>query len=42
MLKALSEQMGMQHVNLVKVEVPAAVQRLVKMETVRLRRLLPI
>jgi twitching motility protein PilT len=42
LLKALSEQMGMQHVNLTKVEVPAAVQRLVKIETVRLRRLLPI
>src|SRR5512139_295588 len=34
--------MGMQHVNLTKVEVPAAVQRLVQLETVRLRRLLPI
>ncbi len=32
----------MQHINLTKVEVPAAMQRLVKMETVRLRRLLPI
>src|SRR3990172_9443710 len=42
LLHALSEQLGMQHINLAKVEVPAAVQRLVKMETVRLRRLLPI
>lgn len=42
LLTALSEQLGMQHINLTKVEVPAAVQRLVKMETVRLRRLLPI
>jgi len=42
LLKALSEQLGMQHINLAKIEVPAAVQRLVKMETVRLRRLLPI
>jgi twitching motility protein PilT len=42
LLTALSDQLGMQHINLTKVEVPAAVQRLVKMETVRLRRLLPI
>ena len=42
LLKALSEQLGMQHINLAKIEVPASVQRLVKMETVRLRRLLPI
>lgn len=42
LLQALSEQLGMQHINLAKIEVPAAVQRLVKMETVRLRRLLPI
>jgi len=42
LLKALSEQLGMPHINLAKVEIPAEVQRLVKMETVRLRRLLPI
>ncbi|HEX9205277.1 MAG TPA: PilT/PilU family type 4a pilus ATPase [Candidatus Deferrimicrobiaceae bacterium] len=42
LLSALSGQLGMQHVNLLKVEVPASVQRLVQMETVRLRRLLPI
>ncbi len=42
LLTALSEQLGVQHVNLQKVEVPASVQRLVQMETVRLRRLLPI
>jgi len=42
LLTALSEQLGMQHINLTKVEIPAAVQRMVKMETVRLRRLLPI
>ncbi|GAB4228561.1 MAG: hypothetical protein OHK0028_02240 [Deltaproteobacteria bacterium] len=42
LLQALSEQLGLQHVNLSKVEIPAAVQRLVKMETVRMRRLLPI
>ncbi|MEW6719583.1 MAG: PilT/PilU family type 4a pilus ATPase [Thermodesulfobacteriota bacterium] len=42
LLKALSEQMGLQHVNLTKVEVPVAVQRLVNMDTVRLRRMLPI
>ncbi|HLN91057.1 MAG TPA: hypothetical protein VK429_04280, partial [Patescibacteria group bacterium] len=42
LLTALSDQLGMQHINLTKVEVPATVQRLVKIETVRLRRLLPI
>ena len=42
LLSALSGQLGMQHINLAKVEIPADVQRLVKMETVRLRRLLPI
>ena len=42
LLSALSEQLGMQHINLLKVEVPASVQNLVQMETVRLRRLLPI
>ncbi|HEY7527880.1 MAG TPA: hypothetical protein VH660_01915, partial [Candidatus Deferrimicrobiaceae bacterium] len=42
LLNGLSEQMGIQHINLEKVEVPASVQRLVKLETVRLRRLLPI
>ena len=42
LLNGLSEQMGMQHINLEKVEVPSAIQRLVQLETVRLRRLLPI
>lgn len=42
LLQFLSEQMGIQHINLSKVEVPASVQRLVNIETVRLRRLLPI
>jgi twitching motility protein PilT len=42
LLQALSDQLGMQHVNLAKVEVPAAIQRLIPLETVRLRRLLPI
>ncbi len=42
LLKFLSEQMGLQHINLSKVEIPASVQRLVNAETVRLRRLLPI
>ncbi len=42
LLQFLSEQMGIQHINLAKVEVPASVQRLVNIETVRLRRLLPI
>jgi twitching motility protein PilT len=42
LLKFLSEQMGLQHINLAKVEIPASVQRLVNAETVRLRRLLPI
>jgi len=42
LLQFLSEQLGIQHVNLSKVEVPASVQRLINIETVRLRRLLPI
>jgi twitching motility protein PilT len=42
LLNGLSEQLGIQHINLEKVEVPASIQRLVKLETVRLRRLLPI
>lgn len=42
LLGALSEQLGLQHVNLPKVEIPPSVQRLVKIETVRKRRLLPI
>jgi twitching motility protein PilT len=42
LLTALSGQLGIQHINLVKIEVPANVQRLVQLETVRLRRLLPI
>ena len=42
LLNALSEQMGMQHINLEKVEVPPAMLRLVQLETVRLRRILPI
>ncbi len=42
LLNFLSEQLGIQHINLSKVEVPVSVLRLVKMETVRLRRLLPI
>jgi len=42
LLAALSEQAGIQHVNLARLEVPPAVQHLVRFETVRLRRLLPI
>jgi twitching motility protein PilT len=42
LLSTLSEQLGMQHINLDKVEIPSSVQRLVQLETVRLRRLLPI
>ena len=42
LLKFLSEQMGYQHINLSKIEIPASIQRLVNAETVRLRRLLPI
>ncbi|MBP2668135.1 MAG: hypothetical protein H6Q80_337 [Deltaproteobacteria bacterium] len=42
LLLALSGQLGLQHINLAKVEVPASVQRLVQLETVRIQRLLPI
>jgi twitching motility protein PilT len=42
LLQSLSEQLGIQHINLSKLEVPVSVQRLLNMETARLRRLLPI
>ncbi|HEY3490461.1 MAG TPA: PilT/PilU family type 4a pilus ATPase [Candidatus Deferrimicrobiaceae bacterium] len=42
LLAALSEQMGLQHINLNKIEVPVSIQKLIKFETVRLRRVLPI
>jgi twitching motility protein PilT len=42
LLNGLSEQMGMQHINLEKVEVPSSILQLVQLETVRLRRILPI
>jgi len=42
LLNALSEQLGLQHVNLTRVEVPASVLRQASFETVRARRLLPI
>jgi twitching motility protein PilT len=42
LLAALSEQLGMQHINLTKIEVPVSVQRLIKLDTVRQRRVLPI
>lgn len=42
LLNALSEQLGIQHVNLEKVDIPPTMQRLVQLETVRLRRILPI
>ncbi len=42
LLNSLSEQTGLQHINLTRVEVPASIQRLIKLETVRSRRLLPI
>jgi twitching motility protein PilT len=42
LLNGLSEQLELQHINLEKVEVPPSIQRLVQLETVRLRRILPI
>jgi twitching motility protein PilT len=42
LLNALSEQTGLQHINLTRVEVPPSIQRLIQLETVRSRRLLPI
>lgn len=42
LLNALSEQLGLQHVNLTRVEVPPSIQRQVSADTVRSRRLLPI
>ncbi len=42
LLNALSEQTGLQHINLTRVEIPPSIQRLIKLETVRSRRLIPI
>ena len=42
LLNALSEQVGLQHINLTRVEIPPSIQRQVSVETVRSRRLLPI
>ena len=42
LLTSLSEQTGLQHINLTRVEVPPSIQRLIQLETVRSRRLLPI
>ncbi len=42
LLNALSEQTGLQHVNLARVEISPSIQRFIKLETVRARRLLPI
>lgn len=42
LLNALSEQLGLQHINLNRVEVPGSVLRQVSFDTVRSRRLLPI
>ncbi len=42
LLNSLSEQTGLQHINLTRVEIPASIQRLVKIATVQSRRLLPI
>jgi twitching motility protein PilT len=42
LLNSLSEQTGLQHINLTRVEVPPSIQRLIQLETVRSRRLLPI
>jgi twitching motility protein PilT len=42
LLNSLSEQTGLQHINLTRVEVPPSIQRLIKLETVRSQRLLPI
>jgi len=42
LLSSLSEQTGLQHINLTRVEVPPSIQRLIQLETVRSRRLLPI
>jgi twitching motility protein PilT len=42
LLNSLSEQTGLQHINLTLVEIPPSIQRLIKLETVRSRRLVPI
>ena len=42
LLSSLSEQTGLQHINLTRVEISPSIQRLIKLETVRSRRLIPI
>ena len=42
LLNSLSEQTGLQHINLTRVEIPPSIQRLIKLETIRSRRLIPI
>ena len=42
LLNSLSEQTGLQHINLTRVEIMPSIQRLIKLETVRSRRLVPI
>ena len=42
LLNSLSEQTGLQHINLSRVEIPPSIQRLVHLESVRSHRLLPI
>ncbi|MGZ8449751.1 MAG: PilT/PilU family type 4a pilus ATPase [Candidatus Deferrimicrobiaceae bacterium] len=42
LLNSLSEQTGLQHINLSRVEIPPSIQRLVQLESVRSHRLLPI
>ncbi len=42
LLNSLSEQTGLQHINLTRVEIPASIQRLVQLATIQSRRLLPI
>ncbi len=42
LLNSLSEQTGLQHINLDRVEIPASIQSLVHLETVRTRRLMPV
>ncbi len=42
LLRMLSRQTQLQHVNLTRIEIPAEVQRLLKLETVRARRVVPL
>lgn len=42
LLTTLSDQLGIQHANLAKIDIPVSIQKMVNLDTVRRRRVLPI